>query len=108
MSDVSAMPSSLTVEHFLSANRDILDKDKECAGDSCARHRWRDECDLLTPMGVKNTLSHCSTKRALRTVQGARHHAVVVARGARLLLLYRYRQINVVFLTSDLQYLRTQ
>ncbi|XP_037562449.1 uncharacterized protein LOC119441880 [Dermacentor silvarum] len=39
-------------------------------------------------MGFKDTLPHCSTKRALRTVEGARHHAVVVARGAGLLLLY--------------------
>ncbi|XP_049516293.1 uncharacterized protein LOC125942176 [Dermacentor silvarum] len=89
MGEVSSMPSSFTMEHFLLANRDLLDKDEERAWIICARHRWRDECDLLTPMGVKDTLPHCSTKRALRTVEGARHKAVVVARGAGLLLLYR-------------------
>lgn len=93
MGEVSSMPSSLTMEHFLLANRDLLDKDEERAWIICASHRWRDECDLLTPMGVKDTLPHCSTKRALRTVEGARHQAVVVARGAGLLLLYRYRSM---------------
>ncbi|XP_049516294.1 uncharacterized protein LOC125942177 [Dermacentor silvarum] len=88
-SGVSYMPSSLAMKEVLPANRDQLDKDKERAGESCASHRWRAEGDLLTPMGVKDTLSHCSNKRALCTVQGARHHAGVVARDAGLLLMSR-------------------